>query len=47
MVMPLSTPPAADEQSQGSTSSSTLGHVDLLNFTTWGTEKSLGSDKLF
>lgn len=47
MAMLLSTPPATDEQSQGSTALSTLNNPGLLNFTIQRTEKSLGFDELF
>ena len=47
MAMLLSTPPATDELSQGSTALSTLNNAGLLNFTIRRTEKSLGSDELF
>lgn len=47
MAMLLSTPPATDEQAQGSTVLSTLNNAGLLDFAIRRTEKSLGSDGFF
>lgn len=47
MALLLSTPPATDEQAQGSTALSTLNNAGLLDFAIRRTEKSLGSDELF